>query len=102
MEMLKVGGQAHTHARAGLLELQALPAQIAALRAEGVAGRFTADDRYRWVLHRRWIAAGNEALAWTRATGQPSAPTGPGPTCMTCATTWPRPGVCAGQLCTRE
>ncbi len=28
-----------------------------------------ADDRYRWVLHRLWIAAGNEALAYTQATG---------------------------------
>jgi hypothetical protein len=27
--------------------------------------------RYRWLLHRLWIAAGNEALAYTQATGQP-------------------------------
>jgi hypothetical protein len=57
--------------RHALLELQALLAQIAVLRGEGDADRFTADDRYRWVLHRLWIAAGNEALAWTQATGQP-------------------------------
>jgi hypothetical protein len=57
--------------RHALLELQALLAQIAVLRSEGDADRFTADDRYRWVLHRLWIAAGNEALAWTQATGQP-------------------------------
>jgi hypothetical protein len=48
--------------RHALLELQALLAQIAVLRAEGDADRFTADDRYRWVLHRLWIAAGNEGL----------------------------------------
>jgi len=57
--------------RHALLELRALLAQITVLRAEGDADRFTADDRYRWVLHRLWIAAGNEALAWTQATGQP-------------------------------
>jgi hypothetical protein len=27
--------------------------------------------RYRQILHRLWIAAGNEALAYTQATGQP-------------------------------
>jgi hypothetical protein len=57
--------------RHALLELQALLAQIAVLRGEGSADRFTADDRYWWVLYRLWIAAGNEALAWTQATGQP-------------------------------
>jgi hypothetical protein len=57
--------------RHALLELQALLIQIAALRGEGDADRFTADDRYRWVLHRLWIAAGNEALACTQAVGQP-------------------------------
>jgi hypothetical protein len=57
--------------RHALLELQALLTQIDALRGEGSADRFTADDRYRWVLHRLWIAAGNEALAYTQATGQP-------------------------------
>jgi hypothetical protein len=41
-----------------LPELQALLAQIAVLRGGGDADRFTADDRYRWVLHRLWIAAG--------------------------------------------
>jgi hypothetical protein len=47
--------------RHALLELQALLDQIAALRGEGDAARFTADARYRWILHRLWIAAGNEA-----------------------------------------
>lgn len=57
--------------RHALLELQALLAQLAALRGEGDAVRFTGDDRYRWVLHRLWIAAGNEALAYTQAIGLP-------------------------------
>jgi hypothetical protein len=58
--------------RHALLELQALLDQIDILRSEGSADRFTADDRYRWILHRLWIAAGNEALAYTQATGQPA------------------------------
>jgi hypothetical protein len=37
--------------RHALLELQALLTQIAALRDEGDADRFTAEDRYRWILH---------------------------------------------------
>ena len=57
--------------RHALLELQALLTQIAALRSEGDADRFTADARYRQILHRLWIAAGNEALAYTQETGQP-------------------------------
>jgi hypothetical protein len=57
--------------RHALLELQALFSEISALRSEGDAGRFSADMRYRWVLHRLWIAAGNEALAHAQATGQP-------------------------------
>ena len=57
--------------RHALLELAALLDQIAALRNEGDATRFHADDRYRWVLHRLWIAAGNEALAYATAIGQP-------------------------------
>jgi hypothetical protein len=43
--------------RHALLELQALLTQLAALRNEGDAARFSADSRYRWVLHRLWIAA---------------------------------------------
>lgn len=56
--------------RHALLELDALLDQIAILRDEGNATRFDTDARYRWVLHRLWIAAGNEALAYTAATGQ--------------------------------
>ena len=44
--------------RHALLELQALLTQITALRSEGDAERYTADARYRWILHRLWIAAG--------------------------------------------
>jgi len=71
--------------RHALLELQALLAQIGVLRSEGDADRFTADARYRRVLHRLWIAAGNEALAYTHAAGSRSAPTASGPTSTTCA-----------------
>jgi hypothetical protein len=55
--------------RHALLELDALLGQIAILSDEGDAARFGKDSRYRWVLHRLWIAAGNEALAYTAATG---------------------------------
>jgi hypothetical protein len=58
--------------RHALLELDALLDQITLLRDEGDAARFDKDDRYRWVLHRLWIAAGNEALAYTTATGHPA------------------------------
>ena len=56
--------------RHALLELDALLDQIVILRDEGNATRFDTDARYRWTLHRLWIAAGNEALAYTAATGQ--------------------------------
>jgi len=56
--------------RHALPELDALLDQIALLRDEGNAARFGTDARYRWVLHRLWIAAGNEALAYTAAAGQ--------------------------------
>jgi len=56
--------------RHALLELDALLEQITILRDEGDAARFDKDSRYRWALHRLWIAAGNEALAYTAATGQ--------------------------------
>ena len=56
--------------RHALLELDALLGEIRSVREEGDAARFAADARYRWILHRLWIAAGNEALAYTTATGQ--------------------------------
>ncbi len=57
--------------RHALLELDALLRELAALRDDGDAARFDQDSHYRWVLHRLWIAVGNEALAYTAATGQP-------------------------------
>ena len=57
--------------RHALLELDALLSEVAMLRDEGDAARFDREARYRWVLHRLWIAVGNEALAYTAATGQP-------------------------------
>jgi uncharacterized protein with HEPN domain len=57
--------------RHALLELDALLTEIIALRDEGDGDRFEHDHRYRWVLHRLWIAAGNEALAYTTAIGRP-------------------------------
>jgi len=57
--------------RHALLELDALLSEIAMLRDEGDAARFEREARYRWVLHRLRIAVGNEALAYTAATGQP-------------------------------
>ena len=56
--------------RHALLELDAVLDQIAILRDEGNAARFDNDARYRWMLHRLWIAADNEALACTAAAGQ--------------------------------
>lgn len=52
-----------------LLELEALLLKIQALRSQGDAGRFSVDDGYRWILHRLWIAIGNEAYAYTAARG---------------------------------
>ncbi len=49
--------------RAVLLELDALLEKIEQLSSEGSRERYDADERYRWVLHRLWIAVGNEA-AW--------------------------------------
>lgn len=56
--------------RHALLELDALLGELATLRDDGDAAGFDQDSRYRWVLHRLWIAVGNEVLAYTAATGQ--------------------------------
>lgn len=53
-----------------LLELDALLHQIELLVAEGGRERFDSDNRYRWLLHRLWIAVGNEALAYARLAGR--------------------------------
>jgi len=65
-----VSGQDIRPDRHVLLELDALLAQIETLVAEGDRARFDADDHYRWVIHRLWIAAGNEALAYARLSGR--------------------------------
>lgn len=50
-------------ARRSLLELDALLEKLGQLAAEGDRRRYDDDERYRWVIHRLWIAAGNEAVA---------------------------------------
>jgi len=50
----------HQRDRHALLELDALLAEIRSLHDEGDAVCFAADARYCWILHRLWIAAGNE------------------------------------------
>ena len=52
--------------RHALLELDALLDQIAQRCDAGDRARYDSDDDYRWVLHRLWIAVGNEALAYVR------------------------------------
>ena len=56
--------------RHALLELEAILDQIRVLRDEGDAERFITDNRYRWVLHRLWIAAGNEAFAISQSSAE--------------------------------
>ncbi|ORV96919.1 hypothetical protein AWC14_15480 [Mycobacterium kyorinense] len=51
-----------------LLELDALLTEIISLRDTGDPARYAAEAHYRWVLHRLWIAVGNEALAYATAT----------------------------------
>jgi len=55
--------------RHALLELDAVLARIEALAADGDRKKFENDDHLRWVLHRLWIAVGNEALAYARLAG---------------------------------
>lgn len=52
--------------RHALLELDAILSRIEALAAAGGRDRFETDDEFRWVLHRLWIANGNEALAYAQ------------------------------------
>lgn len=56
--------------RGVLLEMDGLLEQIEKLAAEGDRARYELDDRYRWALHRLWIAVGNEAYAYAKLTGQ--------------------------------
>jgi uncharacterized protein with HEPN domain len=55
--------------RHALLELDTLLARLEVLAADGDRQKFETDDEFRWVLHRLWIAVGNEALAYARLTG---------------------------------
>lgn len=52
--------------RGAVLELRELLDEIDALASEGDRTRYDEDRRYRWVIHRLWIAVGNEAavLEW--------------------------------------
>lgn len=49
--------------RRTLLELDALLEKIGQLASEGDRNRYYADERYRWVIHRLWIAVGNETAS---------------------------------------
>lgn len=55
--------------RRALLELDALLEQIIQLRDAGDRDRYDRDNHYRWVLHRLWIAVGNEARNYVEAVG---------------------------------
>lgn len=58
-----------TAERRALLELESLLEHVQRLRDAGDALRFSRDDQYRWILHRLWIAVGNEAFAYAGARG---------------------------------
>lgn len=61
------------HGRVSTLDACRYPpgvTEIGGLHSEG-ALRFGTNSCYRWVLHRPWIAAGNEALACAQADEQP-------------------------------
>ena len=47
--------------RGAVLELRELLGKIQTLVSEGSRLRYDSDERYRWVIHRLWIAIGNEA-----------------------------------------
>ncbi len=53
-----------------LLELVALLDELIRLREAGDRARFDSDHEYRWLLHRVWIAVGNEAHAYADLTGR--------------------------------
>jgi len=53
-----------------LLEFVALLDELIRLREAGDRARFDSDHEYRWLLHRVWIAVGNEAHAYADLTGR--------------------------------
>ena len=55
--------------RYALLEMRALVERIALLRDDGGRQRYFAEEDHRWLIHRLWIAVGNEAVAYAQAVG---------------------------------
>jgi len=55
--------------RQALLELDELLHELEQLATAGGRARYDADAHYRWVIHRLWIAVGNEADAYATAVG---------------------------------
>jgi uncharacterized protein with HEPN domain len=51
---------AHHVLRRALMELAALLSELRALAGQGNRERYLSDAHYRWVIHRWWIAVGNE------------------------------------------
>ena len=49
--------------------MRALVDHIVAVRDDGGRDRYFTDDRHRWVIHRLWIAVGNEAVTYTASIG---------------------------------
>ena len=49
--------------------MRALLGRIVAIRDDGGRDGYFADDQRRWVIHRLWIAVGNEAAAYAVAVG---------------------------------
>ena len=56
--------------RGALLELDALLEKLEQLAAEGDRERYDMDERYRWVIHRLWMAVGNEVTHLDPAVAQ--------------------------------
>jgi uncharacterized protein with HEPN domain len=49
--------------------MRALLSQLIDLRENGGRERYFADDHHRWIMHRLWIAVGNEAVTYARVVG---------------------------------
>ncbi len=47
--------------RGAVLELRSLLGKVQSLADSGSRARYDSDEEYRWVIHRLWIAIGNEA-----------------------------------------
>jgi hypothetical protein len=55
--------------RHALLEMDGLIKHVQCVVAEGHRQKFDDEERFRWLLHRLWIAVGNEAHAFARHAG---------------------------------